>query len=644
MSWIQQLFDTYERCADNPAFVAGEGALLPIGHTTQQAHVQITLDGLGNFLRAEVVNKEATLLPATEKSAGRAGSKPKNHPLCDKLQYVAGDFLKFEGNVTSGFSKDPGFPHREFLSDLSDWAASSYGHPKVRAILAYVKKGTVVADLVRDRVIPVDREGHFLSSWDGAKENMPLIFKVVPTPEDAFVRWRVEIPGDTEPNTWEDRTVAQAWIDYYASKQSKRGICMVTGQETFLAEQHPAKLRHAADKAKIVSSNDTSGFTFRGRFDSADQAAGVSFEVTQKAHNALRWLIARQGFRNGDQVIVAWAVTGQRIPNPYDDSRSLVGEDDTASTEPLATGDVGQNYSLRLNKAIAGYRQSIGDTTGIVILALDSATTGRMAMTYYRELTGADFLARLQSWHETAAWPQNYGKFQKTKQRLAFIGAPAPKDIAEAAYGQRVDENLRKATVERLLTCIVDAQPVPRDLVESAFRRACNRVGLANWEWEKTLGIACALFRKQANHLNRRYNMSLENDRTTRDYLYGRLLAVAENMESAALRLANENRETNAARLMHRFAERPFHTWPILEKALLPYKNRLRASKYAGLLRRREDLLDEIMARFQPEDFEKDGRLTGEFLLGYHCQRQALWAKKDPTVKDDQNDASESQP
>ena len=39
---------------------------------------------------------------------------------------------------------------------------------------------------------------------------------------------------------------------------------------------------------------------------------GVS--TTQKAHNALRWLLARQGYQNGDQAIVAWALSGQPIP------------------------------------------------------------------------------------------------------------------------------------------------------------------------------------------------------------------------------------------------------------------------------------------------------------------------------------------
>jgi CRISPR-associated protein Csd1 len=41
-------------------------------------------------------------------------------------------------------------------------------------------------------------------------------------------------------------------------------------------------------------------------------------------------------------------------------------------------------------------------------------------------------------------------------------------------------------------------------------------------------------------------------------------------------------------------------------------------------MHKKEVLLDEVTCLFKPEDFLKDTPLSGEFLLGYHCQRQAL--------------------
>jgi len=73
--------------------------------------------------------------------------------------------------------------------------------------------------------------------------------------------------------------------------------------------------------------------------------------------------------------------------------------------------------------------------------------------------------------------------------------------------------------------------------------------------------------------------MTLETDRTSRDYLYGRLLAIAEHIEGRALYVGGETRDTTAAKLMQRFADRPASTWRTIELALTPSKSRLRAKR-----------------------------------------------------------------
>lgn len=628
MSWIQKLHETYQQCANQIGASDGNASLEPICHTSQQAHIEVTIGQHGQFLRAKVIPKGygVTLVPCTEASAGRAGSKPINHPLCDKLQYVAGDFLKFGGVVTSGFLGKPTEPHDLYLAILSDWVNSPFTHPKIIAIQKYTQSSSLVADLVTEKILPLDEEGKLLAQWSGDKKDAPPIFGVMPngnSPDGAVIRWRVELPNDPLPETWKDSSLIDSWINFYSHQKDSKGLCLVTGEILNLAEQHPAKLRHGADKAKFISANDTSGFTFRGRFFDAAQACGVGFEVTQKAHNALRWLIARQAYRNNDQVIVAWAVSGKPIPDPLGSSLDLFSDEPetpAATQEVVYQGDAGQAFSKKLAKLLAGYHAELNATDSIVVMGLDSATPGRMAITYYRELDHTEFFKRIERWHQNHAWYQNFGKDRK------FVGAAAPRDIAEAAFGQRVDEKLRQATVERLLPCIVDGVRVPRDLVESTGRRASNRVGLEHWEWEKTLGIACSLW--SGYHTERKYKMALELDRTSRDYLYGRLLAVAENIEERALYVSNEKRDTSAAKLMQRFADHPFATWKTIELALTPYKTRLRAKRPAFLFAM-EEQLDEIVSLFQATDFMEDKKLSGEFLLGYHCQRQVLRHKPD---------------
>jgi CRISPR-associated protein Csd1 len=619
MSWMQRLTETYDACFGQLQFEPGP--LTPIDHVEQQAHIEIALDEQGNFLRASIIPKEITLIPVTEKSAGRT-SGPVAHPLCDKLRYVAADYG----------SED----HSLYLEQLRVWARHSR-NSKVHAVLSYVERGTVVRDLLRQGLLVARDDGSLETRWDaGLSPLAKLLTSDSKTKErdqgNALIRWRVEVPGERESAVWKDPNLQREWASFNATLPSTRGICLVSGAEEPLATNHPKRLRHGGDGAKLISSNDSAGFTFRGRFRHAGEAYGLGTSTTQKAHNALRWLIARQGAKLGDQVIVAWAVQGASAPPLLVDSTQFITDpDDESSTnatpqeENIYRGDAGQAFALRLRKAVRGYQAMLGDSANIVVMVLDSATPGRMAIRYYRELEGSEFLARLEQWHSRLAWPQDFGKDRR------FLGAPAPRDIAEAAYGRRLKgdsgDKLLKATIERLLPCIVDNRPLPRDLVVGAVRRATNRAGLERWEFERTLGIACSLVR--GTNPKEYDKMSLDEQRSTRDYLYGRLLAVADSIEELSLKTAKENRETNAARLMQRFADHPYTTWRTLELQLRPYIARLRNSRYAGALVIRQRLLDRLPDAFPSmadgaSSFTDNRPLAGEFLLGYHSQREAL--------------------
>ena len=94
----------------------------------------------------------------------------------------------------------------------------------------------------------------------------------------------------------------------------------------------------------------------------------------------------------------------------------------------------------------------------------------------------------------------------------------------------------------------------------------------------------------------------------------------AATTESYALYLAGEKRATTAERYMQRFAEHPFATWRNIELALKPYQERLRNNgKDTGA-----QAIGEIMELFATDDFICDDKLSGEFLLGYHCQKMGI--------------------
>ena len=364
MSWIQKLYETYNNCQESIGYSQEEGVrpLLPICHITTQAQIEIVIDGEGNFRRANViVNKDdaTTIIPCTEGSASRAGSKPENHPLCDKLQYVAGDFSKYGGTVTSGFAKNPEIPYKNYIEILAKWCNSEFAHPKSKAILNYVEKGTVIKDLVEHQILFIGSDGFFLSKSEVKREKItPNIFSVIDLQDGAFIRWVVESPGVLETKVWRDKTLWESWKNYYLSTKEKEPICFVSGESAILSSNHPKYIRREGDGAKLISSNDTSGFTYRGRFLNDTQACNVSLEVSQKAHYALLWLVSRQGYRKDDLAIVAWAISGVSIPKPTDDPLSILGIDELPTDAP-PTASTAQEVAIKLKRRLLATEQRL---------------------------------------------------------------------------------------------------------------------------------------------------------------------------------------------------------------------------------------------------------------------------------------------
>ena len=650
MSWMQKLYRTYESILEQGVTDDTE-PLTPVGHTIQNTHIVIVIDGQGNFQTAHVMPpKTAILLPATESSENRtSGEAP--HPLADKIQYVAKDYSNYGGEKKAYFDG--------YLKQLKAWCESPFAHPKVQAVLHYVAKGRVVADLVEAGIFQLDSGNKVLNKWE-AEGDAPSIFSVLPKTKgeiefgSALVCWQVEIAGDVHSQTWTDKTIQQSWADYAASEKAEKGFCLVQGKEAVISTMHPAKLRHTGDKAKLISSNDTAGYTFRGRFATAEEAASVSADVSAKAHSALRWLISRQGIRNGDQVTVAWAISGKPVPSPMKDiSAELDWADmenwdisavenpdeiaaqrlpENSETPPDWSVNIGRAAAQIIKKKLHGYQAELKAHEQISLIMLDSATPGRMALTYYQEFLPADYFANLDAWIDDFSWYQRYsievpnGKKTDKRTQWRFV-PPSPYSIAEAVYGKSLSDTLKKQLYARLLPVIAGGTsvPIPEDLVRQSFQAACNPNGCENWEWQRNIGVACALYKGwRARHHDlsqrRTYPMSLDTQNRSRDYLYGRLLAIAENTESYALYLAGEKRATTAERYMQRFAEHPFATWRNIELALKPYQERLHNNgKDTGA-----QAIGEIMELFAIDDFTCDDKLSGEFLLGYHCQKMEI--------------------
>lgn len=656
MSWMERLYRTYENStmeigAATAAPEHGKSAatpLLPICHTTQNAQIEITVDWQGSWQphTARVLEKTdgVTIIPCTENSSGRtSGLCP--HPLFDKLQYLAGDYITF-----GGAPKRDGYAL--YMEALGAWCASPHAHPAVQAIYTYLQKGCLIADLVREGILLCGEDGALLPKWTGDGEKQG-VFRQMDDQFAAFVRFTVS-GAEGLCILYEDSGVRDSFIRYQASLETETDLCYVQGTWLTRSESAPGKIRNTGDKAKLISSNDgnTNEFTFKGRFATAAQTVSVSFETMHKAHNALKWLISRQGWRNGDQVVLVWGTQNEPCPSFMQDGYDLVLESagldndlfaDLAAPLPREA-DTFAAYAQKVNRALSGWGRRLTHDAAISVLVLDSTNgmIGRLSIPYYRELGGGEFLKRLNLWYSTCAWPMERKKETQSGKRewVCFVGAPSPNDIVTAAYGSSAGDKLQKSAIERLLPCVIDGAPLPRDLVACAVRRASAPLAVEEWEWRQMLPVACALVRKQRNdavsRMDRKkwditsykevYSMALDTQNHERAYLFGRLLAYAEQAEGLALFKNGDARQTNAVRLMHQFSVKPASTWRYLDEQLTYYYGKLNDCGNWF-----KSQIDAVMAQFSPADYT-DTRLEDIYLLGYHSQLAALRTRKEAKI------------
>ncbi len=277
-------------------------------------------------------------------------------------------------------------------------------------------------------------------------------------------------------------------------------------------------------------------------------------------------------------------------------------------------------------------------------MAIKEATPGqgRASIILFRILQNSDLIEALKKWHEGLSWHICYWKKDDSDEKGRYvysIGSPSPKDIAECAYGEHVKPSMVEKTVQRILPRILDGGEIPSDLETQCIKSASNLMIIESLAKRNAiLGIACAIYKynRFLDKNKEEYKLALEEDRKTRDYLYGRLLAVAQKLEESALKKMGESRETNAVRFMQQFSIHPASTWKILyEKKLPAYKRHLES----GIVAWYERKIQDITNMFETNEYLNDKPLSGEYLLGYQCQLKDFYKKSDKSYSTDSTES-----
>lgn len=602
--------------------------LLPLYHTTLKTQLQVTLNEDGQLVKIERDHADVEIIaPCTEQSMGRSGKVLPPHPLFDQLQYID--------------TKYDAAKHESYLKQLDSWRADN---TKLNAVYQYLSQHSVIED-TRAQGIEID-----------PKKDSKI-----------GVRFAVRVRGPYESAVWGDPEIQDLWIAHEEHHSDSLGTDLLGETLYKPSTNFPKKIVSVNGNAKLISAKDKTYFTFRGRFANRDEALSIDTRTSQIIHSTLRWLAAKNGTLTGSQDIVIWAIDDHPtddVLNPTGNSHDVAEQLDYRTNSEILV-DVGTqtyvDYAQQFGKLLRGYgnektlQQMQQHSRRIVVAILDAATTGRLGVTFYRELSNNEYIENVLQWHEDSAWyldnknnasaddtvPRRSKKVIDKAKTILYIGAPSFVDIVNCAYSADNHNNdsyrrFAKYVKKQLVECMFSNTSLSSSLLQPAFHKVTRPLSYDSISvWLHDLEVACSMWKKhyidqdKELPLEERNNitMDLDEKRTDRDYLFGQLFALADNFEYRVLLKQNggktPERTTNAIKLMNNFVAKPSTTWLTLRQQLNPY---IRSSTNGVFF---QNEVDEVMHKFKEGDFESNKPLSSLFLLGYSHKRRQLIQRAD---------------
>lgn len=499
----------------------------------------------------------------------------------------------------------------------------------LHSIQKYVNKKSLIKDLIKHKILD--------ESLNITCENLPHKLKA----EDLFVIWVVSgysksSTGDSSKyllNTWRNEKLFSSWIKFcYENLGLEQKFCFHYGEKRHFAPKHSSKIYGADDGHKIISSNDERGFTFRGRAIKSDDVATLSVEASYKLHGMLRWLHEKgQRITLGDIEIYIWANANKKLLESTEKSDNLIDlfDSNNDKKEPDWSKNFGFEASEKIREKLKGFRNELSETDKISIIIFKLSSKARRSIIYYREILKNDLLGNIEKWNADFAYPVFY------KYKIINI-SPSPRDIVDILF-YKENENLKASIYSELLPIQINNLNFPWNLVYKSYLIACNPLKYDIIKRRENISLACSIYKGYLiRNLDKEVEMSLNKNNKSRDYLYGRLLAVAQAVEDSVIKVIEpgSKRETSAERYFQRFSTRPYTTWKVIYDSLKIYQKRYKFGNP-------EILIGEVMELFDEENFKNDKPLSPEFLLGYHCQLNEIYRKKVLDASKENNSTTE---
>ncbi|MCY3744792.1 MAG: type I-C CRISPR-associated protein Cas8c/Csd1 [Acidobacteria bacterium] len=586
MSVLQALNGYYER-------QAGRGKASAYGFSRQGISFAVVLDVDGRVrdvmdVRDTSGKKPRPGIREVPRPVVRASNVAPNF-LWDNTTYVFGvrRDVRTAGAVPAKRGEHDAFVslHRDLLADTEDEG--------LRALLAFLE------DWSSDR-------------YEALRQSEEMLGENV-----AFC---VEGSGGPPAFLHESEAGRRVWTRWLDREDADQAFCLVTGKRLPAARLHPkikGVLGTQTSGASIVSFNNDA-FTSFGKKQGAN--APVSTRAAFAYTSALNTLLARDSrnrMRIGDTTTVFWAEADG-------DPESAEAAEDLFSMLVAPPTDEGETAAVRdMIEAVAGgrplsdVRPQIQDPerTRFFVLGL-APNAARLSVRFWLEDSIGRIGERLgQHWKDLRIEPEPWRT------------PPAIWRLLRETAVQGKSENVPPVLGGALLDAILRGGRYPRSLLTGVLMRMRSDGNTKDYQVGLRAAICKACLARDARlgHQKEGIPVSLNQDEKNAAYRLGRLFALYEGVQRAALGNVNA---TIKDKFYGSASATPASVFPMLARTSAHHLATIRKDK-GGLAVRYERQLDEVFDGFETEFPRSLGIVDqGRFTIGYYHQRAKLYEGK----------------
>ena len=412
-----------------------------------------------------------------------------------------------------------------------------------------------------------------------------------------------------------------AWAEHLARTMPAHGTCLVTGAQDPIALVHPVvkgvRGTHAAGAALVTFNLDTFESYGKTRGANAPISIQAAFAYTT-ALNALLATQSRRRVRIGDMTVVFWADVTDDVDTASQVEALLwhaIVEGESAIAHTLEAIARGEPLTRTTPPVPAGTR--------LHILGL-AASVGRLSVRLWHvDTLGALARRIVEHWTdlrlEPAPWPT----------------PPSARRLLYETARQRKADRIPPALGPALLRAILNGTRYPRTLLAAVIARV--RAEKAVTGAQAAICRACLARDYRLGFEREDVPVSLDRDEPHPAYRLGRLFAVYERVQRAALGTVNasiRDRYFGAA------SSTPATVFPLLTRKYVHHITSLRRREKSRRLahwyeREIDAILDGVGTAF-PRSLRLADQ--GRFALGYYHQR--TWKREAGQAADPAADGS----